>query len=193
VFYDILFRIGLPMDLLLEENHIQFMEQLEHFAMLQEKNKISKTEERKNVRDMLDGRVKNAVKYEALNQYIDQTVLIPMGDFGTSLPSMNRADMFLYVLCDLPLNEKQWQQALRYWYALLPSYLIMDDIRDYAEDKSLGEENVVLDFGGGAEGFDKAFKLLQDNADVLQEINPQLGEYLKDCEEKLRGFVPEKF
>ncbi len=37
VFYDILFRLGMPLDVLLDEEHIQFMERLMHFAILHEK------------------------------------------------------------------------------------------------------------------------------------------------------------
>jgi hypothetical protein len=193
VFYDILFRIGLPMDQLLDENHILYMEQLMHFAILQEKNKISKTEERKYIGELLTERVKDSAKYEALNRYHDQKILKPMGGFGMIHPSLNRADMFLFVLCDLPLTESQWQIAIRYWYALHPSYLIMDDIRDFSKDKKDGEDNVVLELGGDAGGFEKALEMLQMNADVLQEINPSLGEYIKDYEERLRKFIPENF
>ncbi len=105
-------------------------------------------------------------------------------------PALNRADVFLYILCDLPLSEMQWQQAIRYWYALHPSYLIMDDIRDYSSDKENGEENVVVDMGEGPEGFDKAFEMLKKNSSTIQEINPVLAVYLLEYEEDLREFIP---
>ena len=50
VFYDILFRLGLPLEVLLDEQHIQFMEQLMHFAILHEKNEITVAEELKCIR-----------------------------------------------------------------------------------------------------------------------------------------------
>ena len=45
VFYDILFRIGIPLEVLLDEDHIQFMEQVMHFAILHERKEISQQEE----------------------------------------------------------------------------------------------------------------------------------------------------
>jgi hypothetical protein len=192
VFYDILHRIGLPMDVLLDEKHIHFMEQLMHFAILQEKNEISKTEELKCIRALLKGSIQNQGNYESLSRYLDQAVLKPMDSFGTDFPALNRADVFLYVLCDLPLTEIQWQRAIRYWYALHPSYLIIDDIRDYRMDKENGEENVVIDLGNGTNGFEKAFGMLRKNSETLQEINPLLARFLMDYEEDLKDLVPVK-
>jgi hypothetical protein len=192
VFYDILHRIGVPIDILLNEKHILFMEQVMHFAILQEKNEIGLPEELKCIRAQLKDRIQNQMYYHMLNRYLDQPVLKTMGSFGLPFPSLNRADVFLYILCDLPLNENQWEQAIRYWYALHPSYLIVDDIRDYTKDKEEGEDNVVVDLGGGESGFQKSFEMLKKNGEIMQEINPLLGQYLMDYEEDLREFVPLK-
>ncbi len=113
-----------------------------------------------------------------------------MGPFGLPLSSLNRADVFLYVLCDLPLNERQWQRAIHYWYALHPTYLIMDDVRDYTKDKEEGEENVLIDLGDGTEGFEKAIELYRRNVATLEEINPLLAQFLENSEEDLMIFVP---
>jgi hypothetical protein len=192
VYYDILHRIGLPIEVLLDEKHIFFMERLMHFAILQEKNEISLPEELKCIRALLKGRIQNQGYYESLNRYLDQPALKPLGPFGLPYISLNRADVFLYTLCDLPLSEKQWEQAIRYWYALHPSYLIIDDIRDYAKDKEDGEENVVIDLGDGSAGFERTFEMLRKNGETIQEINPLLGQFLMDYEEDLREFVPVK-
>jgi hypothetical protein len=176
--------------MLLDERHIQFMEQLMHYAILHEKNEISQHAELSSIRDLLKGRVLNKHYFEALNKYLDQPVLKPLGSFGLAYPSMNRADVFLYVLCDLPLTDMQWQQAIRYWYALHPSYLIIDDIRDYSKDKENGEENIVIDFGDGTGGFEKTFAMLQKNGEIMKEINPLLAQFLMEYEEELRDFVP---
>jgi hypothetical protein len=190
VFYDILFRLGLPVEMLLNERHIQFMEQLMHFAILQERNEIDKTEELVQIRNLLTGRIHNQVYYESLTRYLDQGLLKPLDFFGMDFPALNRADVFLYILCDLTLSEMQWQQAIRYWYALHPSYLIMDDIRDYSSDKENDEENVVVDMGEGPEGFEKAFEMLRKNSSTLREINPVLAGYLMEYEEDLKEFIP---
>ncbi|HSZ35173.1 MAG TPA: hypothetical protein VK772_17790 [Puia sp.] len=189
VYYDILYRIGVPLEILLSETHIVFMERLMHYAIEQEKKEISKKEELDSIRDMLKGRIKNSDYYTALNQYLDQTVLRPMGSFGLPHPSLNRADVFLYVLCDLPLSDTQWESALKYWYALHPTYLIMDDVRDFTKDKEEGEENVAIDLGGGTEGFEKTLEMYRRNCEILEEINPVIAQFLTNCEEDLLTII----
>jgi hypothetical protein len=190
VYYDILYRIGMPLEKLLDEKHIMFMEQLMHFAILQERNQITIPEELAEIRNLLNGRVKSAGWFQKLNRYLDQEVLKTLGPFGLHFPSLNRADVFLYILCDLPLNEEHWQSALKYWYALHPTYLIMDDMCDYGKDLKAGEENVVVDLGGGSIGFEKTFELYRQNCETLQEINPQLSGFLLTKEESLREYIP---
>jgi hypothetical protein len=190
VYYDILHRIGIPLEVLLNEAHIFFMEQIMHFSHLQETNDISKEEEQKLIRDLLKDRVHNKPFYESLTKYQDQVVRMSQDVFGTNYPALNRADTFLYVLCDLPLNVLQLRQALRYWYALLPSYLILDDIRDYADDKSNGEENVVIDLGEGRGAYEDAFAILRKNSEVMGEINPLMAELLLNQLEDLKLYVP---
>lgn len=190
VYYDILHRIGIPLEVLLDESHILFMEQIMHFSHLQETNDISKEEEQKLIRALLTGRVQRRPFYESLSKYLDQIIRRPLDFFGTDYPALNRADAFLYVLCDLPLNELQLRQALRYWYALLPSYLILDDIRDYADDKSNGEENVVIDLGDGRGAYEEAFGFLRKNSKVMGEINPLMAELLLNQVEDLKIYIP---
>ncbi len=190
IYYDILFRIGIPLEVLLNEEHIQFMEQVMHFAILHERKEISQREELNAIRLALNKRIQHSEYYESLNLYLDQPLPKPMGLFGLPYISLNRADVFLYVLCDLPLDERQWQRAIRYWYALHPTYLIMDDVRDYSKDKEEGEENVLIDLGGGTDGFEKAIELYRSNVATLEEINPLLAQFLENSEEDLMEFIP---
>lgn len=190
VYYDLLLRIGLTLDLLLSEKHILFMEKLMHYAILQERKEITVKEEVDAIRDLLKGRIKSITRYNSLNTYLNQPVLKPMGMFGLELPALNRADVFLYILCDLPLTEKQWEQAIQYWYALHPTYLIMDDLRDYEKDKERGEENVVLEWGDGSGGFQRAMENIQTNCKTLQKVNPALAEFFLSYEEDLREMIP---
>lgn len=190
VYYDLLHRIGIPLETLLQESHIIFMEQVMHFAILNEKGEIIKSEEQKCIRNLLKDRIRNKAFYDGLCAYLDQQILMPMNDLGTSHPSLNRADVFLYVLCDLPLNESQLQRAVRYWYALHPCYLILDDIRDYADDKEEGEENIVIGLGDGRNGFEKAFEILKNNSKILSEVNPLLAQLILTYEEDLKIFIP---
>jgi len=190
VYYDILHRLGLSQDVLLDEKHIDLMEKILHLSYLHEANEITLLEEITRIGGMMEGRIKDFDYYSALNTYLHQPVLKTLGPFGLSLSSLNRADVFLFALCDLPLNKRQWEEAIRYWYALLPNYLILDDLRDYAEDQEKGDENVVLELSPGIEGFEQTFEMYRKNCLILQQVNPALATFLLGNEEKLRGYIP---
>jgi hypothetical protein len=185
VYYDLLFRIGLPRELLLAEEHMLFMEGLMHYAILHERAEIDRQAELDAIRGLLVGRVKDRERYAALDAYLDQPVLKPLNGFGLDWAALNRADVFLYVLCDLPLTAKQWELAVRYWYALHPTYLILDDLRDYEQDRQLGEENIVAELEGGSAGFRQAVEMLRRNSETLRELNPVLADFFLSYEEDL--------
>lgn len=161
VYYDILFRMGIPVSLLLAESHIQFMERVMHFAILVEYKKISFEQQLQQIEQLLAGRVKNKPFFDELTHYLRQPVLRPVGKLGMPVPSLNRADVFLFVLCDLPLTDHQIDLAIEYWYGLHTSYLLMDDIHDYRMDKQEREENSVMELGDGDLGFDRALAILK--------------------------------
>ena len=188
VYYDILRRIGVPVKALLDEQHVLFMEQLMHYAILHEKKEISFFQQLEKINEMLAGRIRDQSFYEELLNYLTQPALYPRGRLGRNFKTLNRADVFLYVLCDLPLESRMLDDAIRYWYAMHPSYLIYDDIYDYEKDKSDGEENVVMELGGGNLGLERAISILAQNAEVLKEINPALSDsiylHIEDIREK---------
>jgi hypothetical protein len=68
----------------------------------------------------------------------------------------------------------------------------MDDVRDYTKDQDEGEENVVIDLGGGQDGFEKVLAMYRKNCETLNEINPLLAQFLVNSEEDLMEFVPLK-
>lgn len=179
VYYDILYRIGLPIESLLEEEHVQIMERIMHFAIETEKGVTTFKEQLDKISGLLQGRIENYGFYEELMNYLDQPVLKPKGKLGMEPPALNRADVYLFILCDLTITEEQLSDAIRYWYALHPTYLIMDDIYDYRNDKEKNEENAVMEMGEGGKGFEKAFGILEKNIAELGKINPVLSDTLQ--------------
>ena len=178
VFYDGLFRVGVPLDCLLAEDHVRLMERVMHFAMQYEFHEISFQEQLAQIKNLFVERASNPLFFAELIQYLEQPVLRPIDHLGLPQPSLNRADVFLFVLADLPMSPEQTDRALQYWYALHPTYLIMDDMMDYDKDKKDGEENVILDLGDGAAGFTKGFALLDKNIRTLETFNATLADYL---------------
>ena len=190
VYYDLLFRLGVPQELLLAERHVQFMELVMHYAILVEFGQISSAEQLSEIKRLLSGRIKNDQFYQELISYLEQPVLTPLGNLGTQLTSLNRADVFLFILCDLPLSDQQIKMAIEYWYALHTSYLLMDDMSDYKSDKEDKEENSVIELGDGEPGFKKAFEILRANSKNIQSLNPVLAEFFEESMMRLHDFIP---
>jgi len=188
-YYDLLFRLGVSRDMLLNETHVQFMEWVMHYAILVEQNEISFNEQLTQITKVLEGRIKNEKFFHKLVAYLEQPVLKPLGYLGMEIPSLNRADVFLFILCDLLLNEEQTRKAVESWYALHTSYLLMDDMCDYNSDKEKHEENSVMELGDGNNGFDKAFERLKKNIEFMRKINPVLADLFEQSAARLHEFI----
>ena len=191
VYYDILLRIGVQKEILLKESHVRLMENVMHFAILHEYREITYQQQLEKTKELFSGRPCNNLLLEQLLSYLEQDPLKPMGRFGLQNPALNRADAFLFILCDLPLQPKQVEDAITFWYALHPSYLLMDDIVDLKSDEKEGEENSLLFYGSGGAGMDKAFTLLDENASVLHKINPVLSGYFLYTVSKIKRMITE--
>lgn len=192
VYYDILYRIGVPREILLSEEHIRLMEQVMHYAILQEYKEISFEQQLTETQALFSGKAGNEYYLSALLAYLRQPVLKPLGPFGKNISALNRADAFLFVPGDLPLNREQQLLAIAYWYPLHTSYLLMDDLVDLQEDEKTEEENSILEMGGGEESIEKGFRLLDENAAALEKINKKLSEYILVMKDKVRKSLTEK-
>jgi hypothetical protein len=189
VYYHILFKLGIPLEELLKESQLELMERIMHFAILTEKGEINMAAQLEGIEALLEGRIRNPAFDEELRFYLRQNVLRPLGRLGLKVPALNRADAYLYILCDLELSAEQTNLALKYWYALHPSYLLMDDIYDYKKDKHNGEENAIVELGDGKEGFAAAFEMLEENCKTLATINPVLSHTMEELMEGLHDLI----
>lgn len=190
VYYDLLYRIGVPKSCLLEESHIVIMEQIMHYAIQVEWLRISFGAQLEEILKILEGRIKNPDFYQELLDYLNQPLLKPRGKLGMQVPALNRADVFLFVLCDLPLGKSETEKAVQLWYALHTTYLLMDDIYDYRLDKQNLEENAIIELGDGEAGSTKAFDILHSNVGLLQRTNPVLGRFFDEAFQDLKKLTP---
>jgi hypothetical protein len=190
VYYDLLLRIGLSRELMLAERHLEFMERVMHFAILVEYNQMSFADQLEAIKHLLIGRVQQEAFLAELLSYLEQPVLKPMGRLGKAVPALNRADVFLFILCDLPMSNAQLELAIRYWYGLHTSYLLMDDIYDYKMDKQEKEESSIIELGDNKAGFDKALEMIQENSTLLREINPVLSSHFEKRIANLHDLIP---
>jgi hypothetical protein len=190
VYYDLLYRIGISKSHLLQESHIILMEQIMHYALMTEYQQISFSTQLEEISKLLAGRIKNHDFYNQLLDYLGQPVLKPNGNLGMLVPALNRADVFLFILCDLPLEAEDIKKAVQLWYALHTTYLLMDDIYDYELDKQNLEDNAIIELGDGKEGTAKAFEILHSNSGLLQVVNPVLAGFFDESVRDLNHLTP---
>jgi hypothetical protein len=190
VYYDLLCRIGVSKTYLLDESHIKLMERIMHYAIQEERSEIDFGKQLNQISDLFEGRIKNSDFYFELMEYLQQPVLMPKGKLGMQVPALNRADVFLFILCDLPLAKEVLDKAIQLWYALHTSYLLMDDIYDYELDKQNLEENAIVELGDGMAGSSKAFEILHANTGMLKPVNPILSSFFDHAFLDLQKLTP---
>jgi hypothetical protein len=96
---------------------------------------------------------------------------------GKPVTPLNRADTFLFSLCDLSMSQELTQAFIPYWYALIGAFLLMDDVVDWDIDQQQGEENAIGFLGEGSGALRKAIDLLREDFKMLSNINSVLGIY----------------
>jgi len=190
VYYDLLWRIGIPKEILLEERHVVLMERIMHYAIQFELEQITFEQQIELIKELFSDQIRNPDFFKQLTQYLAQPILKPLGNLGMEIPALNRADVFLFILCDLPMTKEQTDRAIVYWYALHPTYLLMDDIYDYQFDKQNKEENAIVELGDGEMGSRRALDILQQNAKLLAGINQPLSTFFAKSFSGLIKYLP---
>ncbi|HTJ13815.1 MAG TPA: hypothetical protein VL547_17385 [Dinghuibacter sp.] len=180
--YDILFRLGVDKKALLDEAHIQRMERVLDSAGKVEFDALAGGAHVENCRTVMGGSVLNPWLWTSLERYFREG---PAEPFGHPIPPLNRADTFLFSLCDLEMDETSTRAFLGHWYALIGAFLLMDDVEDWEEDRRLGEENAIRFLGEGPEAFARAMDMLREHFRTLDDLNPRLSAHFDKNLQKL--------
>ncbi|MDI3320056.1 hypothetical protein [Pinibacter soli] len=175
LWFDLQCRIGIAKDLLLNEDYVQLTEAILGSAAKHEMNKISLQEHVENCKALVNGKIKQQELYNDLLTFFSDPLLKPYKNIGTVSSALNRGDSLLFSLCVLDTDAETITKLVRGWQALVPSFLLMDDVMDLEEDKKNGEENSIADFGVGGEGVINALDYLAENFEFLKQYNLKLG------------------
>jgi hypothetical protein len=175
LWFDLQHKIGLDKDVLLNEEFVKLSEAILDSAAKHEMNKISLGQHIENCKALVDGKVRQAALYNDLLTFFGDPSLKPYKNIGTVSSALNRGDSLLFTLCVLDADTETINKLLRGWQALVPSFLLMDDVMDLEEDKKNGEENSIADFGEGSEGVIGALDYLANNFEFLKTYNLKLG------------------
>lgn len=184
LYIDLQRRAGVDSTLLLSEPYVQLMEAILHQAALYEREEVSFASHLEAIREQLEGKVVHPDLYDLLGVYFQQQPLGELDYLGTGNAALNRGDALLYQLTTLHYPQAVIRNIIRYWYLLVPSFLLMDDIMDLQEDQEKNEENALSHYGYDAKGVQAAIALLDQNFTGLSAVNPVLGGFFRSMLEK---------
>ena len=179
LFFDLTFKLGIPKAQLLDPLYIQVCESILHSAALHEYEEISLSEHIENCTLLVTPYIRNQALFDDLNEYFRNQKLRPYKYLGTFSKALNRADSFLFALSTLQITESLLKKTIEQWYALIPSFLLLDDITDLKEDRQKDEENAIGDFAPGTPGVQKAIDYLRLKFSYMKSVNQQLGEFFE--------------
>lgn len=186
LFFDLQYRCGVPKQTLLDEDYVALMENILHVAARHEFENINFDDVIDSCKQVMLHKVNNQALYNDLLHYFSNGVR-PHNSLGTFSKALNRGDMYLFSLCYLNLPLSDTSQIIAQWYALVPSFLLMDDIMDLQDDQRNNEENAISDFGKGNVGVERAINYLRTNFRKLKDLNLLLGEHFeRSLESKLQ-------
>jgi hypothetical protein len=179
LYFDLQYRLGLSKKQLLDPLHLEVCEAGLHSAAMYEFEKITFSQHIDNVKLLVSPYIKNPGLFEDLSGYFSSEALKPYKYLGTFSKPLNRADTYLYTLTVLEATPVQLEKMINQWYALVPSFLLMDDLTDLQEDNEKNQENSIADFGEGSMGVQKAIEYLRLKFTYLKSVNEQLGEFFE--------------
>lgn len=184
LFFDLQMRAGVDRKTLLDEDYVQLMESIMDFAGKYENGEMDFDAHIAAIVSLVSMRVVQPELLKDLNEYFSRNPPIPTGRLGTENKALNRGDALLFLLTVLTMEEAVINQIIGYWYLLVPSFLLMDDIMDLQEDQDKQEENSLALYGYNAEGIRKALVVLDENFSKLEVVNPLLGGFFRRSLEK---------
>ncbi|HEY8397645.1 MAG TPA: hypothetical protein VIK80_06885 [Flavihumibacter sp.] len=184
LFFDLQYKAGVPLEKLLEPSYVQRMEAILHLAALYEFGEKEFLEHIIEIEKLVQPDVVNHQLMEELIAYFRQDQPVKLGRLGTDNPALNRGDALLYLLTTLDAEEAVLNRILEAWYQLVPTFLLLDDIMDFQEDRQKQEENSLALYGYSPEGVRKAIGVAEENFRGLDSINPVLGSYFRSVLDK---------
>ncbi|MHA4847194.1 hypothetical protein ACX0G7_23715 [Flavitalea antarctica] len=186
---DAIYKSGVDKKLVIDPERTARMEQGFDIVMQYERKKISFDDYIKQMSEVFLPHVVNRDLYDDLLRHFKgeptQTYKL-----GTGVAALDRADAFMFVYTDLPVDQETMKTIIRRWYYLAIAHLMLDDFIDIDEDREKGEENALIDLGDNHEALKKCQLMLEENIEGLKETNEKIGEFFRKIYDKAINDAP---
>ena len=175
IIVDTLFKLGIDKNSLLDKKYVDVLEQIGHIAGLHEAEKITSKEAIEQCIALTKGKVVNEYFYSALLSYMQGEKNNFIAPLCTPFNALHRGDIFLFSLAVLKFDDELAEKIIEYWFAIIGSFLLLDDADDLEKDKLNNHENAFLQSGLNKEGIEKIKTLLAENLRLLKSLNQTLA------------------
>lgn len=179
LFFDLQLRASLPREKVLDTAYVSLMEAILDLAAQYEFGDLDFKDQIRQIENLVQPGTVQPWLFELLVEYFAQEVLHPVGMIGTPNPALNRGDALLFLLPTLDAPRETIEKIIRYWYLLVPSFLLLDDIMDLREDKLASEETALSYYGFDAKGVQAAIAAVENNFSQMEEVNLLLGQFFR--------------
>jgi len=188
LFVDVLYRLGIKKEALLNEEFVQLFESILHKAAEEEQGETTMQELRKESKNLVTTPFGANEAVQEYVRWLDET-LVGREFLGglkelPCVPALQRADSFLYALAILPGINEVRTRALEIWESVTGFYLFLDDVEDLDADRRKGESNIILEWGDLPDASDKARAFITYVLPIQESINSGLWRYSKELLEK---------
>lgn len=182
LYFDLVMRCGAEKTELLQEKTSGVSEFILHSAARLEFKQINWKQHVDEVKRHLEFRIQRRELWNSLVQYLFQDKPLRMDELklGSSFPSLNRADSYLFLLATLESKYLNEQLAIDAWSALMTYFLLMDDLSDIKEDLQNSEDNAFVEAGLNSNGIQEIKMMLDTSITTLDAVNPILAGRLKN-------------
>lgn len=176
--YDLLYKLGISEDVLLQDDHVTMMEKGFDRFMRYEHNEYSFEVFLQEMQTLLNGKIKQQKLAD------DLFALLKGGKathfkFETTHKALARSDSFLFTILDLPITDSWVEHFLPYWYAVARPILLLDDFKDLEEDRIKNEENTIIELGNNSKAIEAAYEMGLADISIIETINPLLAKFMQ--------------
>lgn len=179
LFFDLQYKLGLEKSILLDEKHIQLMEAGFDIMAKYESKQISYKEYIDVCETLYKPTAENEIFYSDLLLHLNNETPIHY-TLGTPIKALNRADQFLFTLCDMAIDAPLLQRIVTTWTCINANALIMDDITDISIDEKNGEENSIIELGNDDAAMETVQAMFDYNKKLIESINPVLCSFFEN-------------
>lgn len=176
--YDLIHKLGVPLDLLLNDEHVSLMEKGFDQLKKYENKEISFHTFLNNCKEIWQPSAKQKKLAEDLFNVLSGEAPAKFFQFETKHKALARSDAFLFSIVDLELTDNWITNFLPYWYSLARPILLLDDFKDLIEDRKSEDENTIIELGDNKEGINAAYTLGVKDLEKLADVNPKLSKYM---------------